>query len=109
MMYYTSRDRSNKVIINVYYMYSNITVFVNVRNATSYAIGKLIASSSNGLLYRTGFFLVIELQLYCDHSCFLQSELFIFLFVLPNIHSSQNIACWVDLVMLLEMFYPCLF
>ena len=56
--------RSNKVIINV-------SIFKNV--TMCYAIGKLIALLSNGLFHRTVFFF-IELQLYCDHSCFCKAN-----------------------------------
>ena len=58
------------------YIQKCYNVFVNVRNATSYAIGKSLHPGQIG--YYIGLFF-IELQLHCDHM-FLQSELFVFLF-----------------------------
>ena len=37
---------------------------------------------------------------------FSKANYLFFIFLLPNINSSQNLAYWVHLVMLLEMFYP---
>ena len=68
-------------------------VFVNVCKATSYAIGKLIAFSSNGLLFKTVF---IELQIYYDNKCFCKMNyLFFFSFYKILIHHKILHIEWI--------------
>ena len=52
-------------------------MFVNVCKVTSYAIGKLIAASSNGLLLMIVF---IVLQFYYDHRYFCKANYLLFFY-----------------------------